>query len=138
MADNPSKLIHIGLIQKIYVGKAYIFLRKQTENHYCWFEEGINEQETEIFSASSISEAMRLAHRTFKPQSFRTVICGFCYTLPERDEHGMNALFYQMAASYNSSNGVYFDEELGYNCFVQNASLEARNLLERLKRQQKI
>jgi len=61
------------------------------------------------------------------------VNCGFRYTLPERDEHGYNALFHQMAASYATSNGVYFDEESGNNCFVNFASEEAKNLLKVLQ-----
>ena len=59
--------------------------------------------------------------------------CGFRYTLPERDEHGLNALFNQMVASYSSSNGVYFEQELGHPCIVQNASIQARLLWKKLK-----
>jgi hypothetical protein len=33
-----------------------------------------------------------------------------------------------MVSSITTPNGIYFDEELGNNCFVQNQSLEAREL----------
>lgn len=122
------KLIHIA---KIFTeGKhQHLFLRKVSNDEYRWFGD---ETATPI-SASTIEEALRLAARHWKDQSYRTIICGFRYTLPERDEHGINALFHQMAASISTPNGVYFDEELGNNCFVQNYSLEARDLFFSLR-----
>jgi len=93
-------------------------------------EDNAGEQATTV-SGETVEEAMRLAARHWQKDSFTTVICGFRYTLPERDEHGINALFHQMVASYSSMNGVYYDEELGNNCFVQNASDEAIRLWKR-------
>lgn len=131
-ANNP--LIHIGRIQTKENPVVYLFLRQSPEKRYTWFVEGPDgEQETEI-SENSICEALIKAKENWKGQAFRTVICGFRYTLPERDEHGENALYYQMAASYASSNGIYLDEDLGHTCIVQNASLEARKLWERLRK----
>jgi hypothetical protein len=128
-----EKLIHIGKYHPPHKGTKYLFLREKSSNDYRWYEEeDSSEKETAVFG-TSIEEAMRLAHKTWKNQAFRTVICGFRYTLPERDEHGINALFCQMAASYSSPNGVYFDEALGHNCFVQAASKEALDLWLKLK-----
>jgi len=128
--SNHPKLIHVGEHLVPGEGKRRLFLREEGSGSYRWFDE--NEAATDV-AAPTVNEALRLAHRTWKNNGFRTLICGFRYTLPERDEHGMNALFHQMAASHNSFNGVYFDEELGHNCFVQNASLEALNLLKQLE-----
>lgn len=134
-----DKLIHIG---RIYIeGQwSYLFLRKNAHGHFTWFQEQNNLQneiETPV-SALTEEEALRLAPRYWRNQSFNTLICGFRYTLPERDEHGINALFHQMVASYSSSNGIYYDDELGNNCFVQNASDEALNLWKRLKDQKRL
>lgn len=117
------KLIHAAKI--FQQGKhKLLYLRKVSPDEYRWFCEGTPTEVTGI----TIEEALRLAARHFSQDSYRTIICGFRYTLPERDEHGINALFHQMAASLSTPNGVYFDEELGNNCFVQNSSLEAREL----------
>lgn len=131
--DSPSKLIHIAQIYAQNGESTYLFLRK-IGPQFVWFQESSPSIESETnIEAATIEEAMRLGYRFWKNESFRTVICGFRYTLPERDEHGINALYHQMAASYSSMNGVYYDEELGNNCFVQGASNEALQLWQRLK-----
>lgn len=123
-----AKLIHIGRIEGTTPMPKYIFLRQMTPYHYAWFMwDNPNETETPVWGPTA-EEAIRLAYKHWKIDNFRTVNCGFRYTLPERDEHGSNALFYQMIASYSSMNGIYFDEELGSNCIVHNASMEARKL----------
>lgn len=133
-----AKLIHAARIFSQGRNK-YLLLRKKGGEHFAWFEEDENDHETETnVIAPTIEEALRLAVRQWKESSFRTVICGFRYTLPERDEHGMNALFHQMAASCSSMNGVYYDEELGNNCFVQSPSNEAYQLWQRLKKQNRL
>lgn len=126
-----AKLIHIGKIESNQPVPQYLFLRQLGPYHYAWFQPDAqgNEQETPIWGPTT-EEAIRLAYRYWKLDNFRTVNCGFRYTLPERDEHGMSALFYQMAASYTSMNGIYFDEEVSSNCIVHNASMEARRLLK--------
>jgi hypothetical protein len=128
-ALKVGKLIHAAAIYAN--GKwCYLFLREDAKRHFTWHEEqenGTNEITTPI-SAPSIEEAMHLASKHWKNNSFKTIHCGFRYTLPERDEHGINAFFYQMVASYSSGNGIYYDESIGNNCFVQNASEEALNL----------
>jgi hypothetical protein len=122
------KLIHIA---KIFTDGKHqlLFLRKVSNDEFRWFE---SKNPTPVY-APTIEESLRLAVRHWKEKSYSTIICGFRYTLPERDEHGINALFHQMAASLSTSNGVYFDEELGNNCFVQNYSLEARDLFLTLR-----
>ncbi len=130
---EKGRLIHVAEIQE--QGKRYLFLRQLDPYRYVWFKEvGPDEIETAIWGANT-EEAIYAARKAWKNELFRTLKCGFRYTLPERDEHGSNALFYQMAASYNSMNGVYFEDELGSNCIVHNASMEARNLLKRLQQQ---
>lgn len=122
------KLIHVAFILRHKQGKSTLFLRKISDQEYAWFEEYEEDPgvEKEIaLKATTVEEAMRLAHRHLNEFSFRTLNCGFRYSLPERDEHGCNALYWQMVASYSSPGGVYFDEEVGHNCFVQGASLQA-------------
>lgn len=130
---SKGRLIHAAMYLDKHNGKKYLLLRETAPHCYTWFVDcDANEVETEV-SAPSIAEALRKARRAWKFKSFQTVACGFRYTLPERDEHGINALFHQMAASYKTPNGVYFDEELGHNCFVQAASAEALDLWKRLE-----
>lgn len=122
-------LIHVGICFRKGIGSHHLYLRKIDPHTFQWFH---GEKETSV-SANNIEEAIRLANREWKINDFRLLNCGFRYTLPERDEHGINALFHQMVASYSSSNGIYYDSALGANCIVQNASLEARNLWNKLK-----
>jgi len=130
---NNQPLIHVGTT-KLTPLPTYLFLRKVDQHHYVWFKENESgiEEPTPI-EAERITEALRLANTHWKNHYFTLLNCGFRYTLPERDEHGMNALFSQMVASYSTSNGVYFEEELGHLCFVQAASIEARQLWKKLK-----
>jgi hypothetical protein len=138
MENSPGKIIHAArTMQKNAV--CYLLLRQTGEQHFCWFEMHASLEETETtISAQTIEEALRLARQHWSLLAFRTVNCGFRYTLPERDEHGMNALFHQMAASYSSMNGVYFDPDMGNNCFVNFASDEARSLWKTLKEAKKL
>lgn len=133
---EKGPLIHVAEIQEQNKGKRYLFLRQLDPYRYVWFKEESpgNEIETVIWGANT-EEAIYAARKAWKNELFRTLNCGFRYTLPERDEHGSNALFYQMAASYSSMNGVYFEDELGSNCIVHNASMEARDLWKRLQQQ---
>lgn len=138
--DKLSTLIHVGRFLALGAEAKYLFLRSVNLHTFTWYEQSplLTEDETETsFTASTIEEALRIVNHALKDNDFRTLNCGFRYTLPERDEHGLNALFYQMVASYSSSNGVYFDEEIGCNCFVQNGSEEARNLWKQLKANEK-
>jgi hypothetical protein len=128
-------LIHAAEAFLPYLGKRRLFLRQTEPRRYRWFlNEGANEEETTV-EADTIEEALRLGRREWKKHGFRTVNCGFRYSLPERDEHGMNALFHQMKASYSTANGIYFDDEMGNNCFVNFASDEALNLWKQLQKE---
>lgn len=137
--ESQAKLIHVA---KIFAGdgqRQLLFLRKMSARMYVWYlVQGEDAEVATDVEADTIEEAMRLAVRKWKNDDFKTMICGFRYTLPERDEHGINALFHQMAASNSSMNGVYYDDELANNCFVQNASIEARQLWKKLHNQKRL
>lgn len=127
------KLIHIAHVYLKNEGHAYLFLRKMDPYRYMWFQQNHlgAEVETSVWGGT-VEETILAAYKEWKYQSIRMVHCGYRYTLPERDEVGTNALFHQMAASYSSMSGIYFDEDLEFNCIVQNASSEARELLKRI------
>lgn len=136
--SSLANLIHVGRRYPQGALPPWLFLRKVNTHIFTWYEQRDDGAETETsVTAPTIREALRLAHRQWKEDAFMTLKCGFRYPTPERDEHGQNALFYQMIASLSSMNGIYFDEELGCNCFVQNASQEARTLWEKLKAHEK-
>lgn len=138
MANQTPKLIHIGIKRTSHASREYVFLRKLSADQFQWFiEANGNETPTELVATNS-EEAMRQANRLWKDEDLQFLMCGFRYNLPERDEHGTNALFHQMAASYNSMNGAYFDEDIGHNCFVQNASLEALSLWRKLAKENRL
>lgn len=132
--NKPSKVIHAAIIHSRGLRRVNLFLREIGPTHYTWFmeKEGDVEEETSV-SAPTIEEALYAARLFWKKDSFRTLHCGFRYTLPERDEHGNNALFCQMVSSYDNSGRVYFDQELGNNCLVIHASEEALSLWHRLQ-----
>lgn len=136
MTNSTNRLIHVAKIQENFF--KYLFLREKEPNYFIWSEDenGI-EKETALFG-TTIEDAISKARKEYKSKGFKTVNCGYRYTLPERDEHGTNALFFQMKESYSTSNGVYFDETLGNLCHVQFASLEAQNLLKKLKQENRL
>jgi hypothetical protein len=123
--------IHVALIQP----KSYLFLRKRENGYFQWFQVNHSfdkEEETPVGGTSCV-QAIAAGHKAWKESSFRPLHCGFCYTLPERDEVGMNALFCQMALSYNSPNGRYFDEQVGHFCYVDFASQEALEIWRKIR-----
>ena len=124
---NLPKLIHLArILPQGDPNPSYLYLRQVEKDQFSWFDREANITNAPV--AKTVAMALSQAHKHWKHQSFRTVNCGFRYTLPERDEHGMNALYYQMVASYSSSNGIYYDDEVGFNCIVQFASQEALSL----------
>lgn len=132
--SKPGKLIHAAEIQVQESGRHYLLLREIAPFHYAWaIDKGDKEEETGVV-APTVADALIFARRHWKRNAFRTVLCGFRYTLPERDEHGCNALFHQMIASYSTSGKVYFDEELSSNCIVFHASDEAISLWHYLQK----
>lgn len=137
--EPKFKLFHAARIQPKGGGIQYLLLRQKDPHTYAWFMDVENGAESaESIVAETIGEAMHLARQHWKEMHFRPLNCGFRYTLPERDEHGINALFHQMIASYSVPNGTYFDDDLGSNCFVNFASQEAIELWKRLKQADKL
>lgn len=134
-----GKLIHLAQIILPQKGPRLLLLRKEDAVRYAWYEEHAPSKEsaTPLF-APTAEEAIRGAYLNWKENFFRTINCGFRYSLPERDEHGNNALFHEMVASYSSMNGIYFDEDLGHNCFVNFASDEAKKLWKELQSQKRL
>lgn len=131
--------MHTAYIHLPEKGKTLLLLREVAARDYCWYREIDSDVEEDTgIRGDTPEEALRAAHRHWRLHSFRTLICGFRYTLPERDECGMNALFHQMVASHRSANGVYYDEDVGHNCYVQNASQESLDLWKRLESQQRL
>ncbi len=132
-------LIHVGRYILPKKGRRLLYLRQKDPSYFAWYEESPEGEEVETdIGGANVEDALRLAHKEWRGYYFTTLNCGFRYTLPERDEHGSNALFYQMIASYSTATGVYFDQNLGHNCFVQAASQEALDLWDRLKHKGKI
>ena len=131
METIQNRIIHIG---KLHGPKIILILRQMAPFRYVWFKvrDRGGEEESPIWGGTP-QEAIQAARKAWKSESFQTINCGFRYTLLERDEYGANALFCQMAASYSTSSGVYFEEELGSNCIVHNASAEARDLYKKLE-----
>lgn len=54
---------------------------------------------------------------------YQSLKCGTRFTLPERDEIGRPALLWEVRASLKSASGVYFDDEAGHFCRVDNIPL---------------
>lgn len=134
-----GKLIHLAQVILPSKGPRLLLLRKEDSVRYTWFEENPKgEEKATSISAPTAEEAIRQGYLNWKDHVFRTINCGFRYTLPERDEHGNNALFHQMIASYASMNGVYFDEDVGHNCFVNFASDEAKKIWKELQNQKRL
>jgi hypothetical protein len=127
------RLIHIA---RIYPreGGGTLYLRQKEPNLFLWYQEDAqgNERETSV-AAPTIEEALRLGARQWREDYFQTLGCGYRFTLPERDEHGMNALFCQMSAALQTMNGVYFDEDLGHHCSVKQIPSAAYELWIKLK-----
>ncbi len=124
MIMNPE-IIHIGRISK-----QFLYLKKLSEDRYGWFHEGSDARSPEVVGVN-IEEAIRLAKQHWKKDSFYLLPCGYRFTLPERDEHGMNALFCQAVKSLHSINGIYYDEDLGHNCIVNQIPLETQALIRK-------
>jgi len=128
-----GKLIHIAQVSFEKKGKHWLYLRQLEPLKYVWFVvEEDKEQESGIWGATS-EEAIFEGITHWRKFQFTSLNCGFRYTLPERDEIGTPALFHQMAASYATMNGIYFESELGCNCIVQNAPLLSRQLWDALR-----
>ena len=129
--EVKPKIIHLA--KKWHAGRLQLLALVLLGKNYEWIQAPLEDFVKTDLRAHSIEEAIVLARKTWKEEGFFLVNCGYRYTLPERDEHGLEALFHQMAKSLASMTGVYQDEELGHLCLVQNVSLEARHLLDEFK-----
>lgn len=129
------KIIHAARRQAPGEKVKYLLLRMVDPARFVWYEYDNQRTSQTDVEGVTLEEALRCARKCWRNDAFRTINCGFRYTLPERDEHGCNALFHQMIASYSSANGIYFDEEVGNNCFINFASTEARDLWKKLKKE---
>ncbi len=138
-AQLPN-LIHVGRLFDGRGRRCYAMLRKE-DGVYRWYREapGGREEPTPL-QAKSESEAMTAAARFWKDSAFEPVHCGFRYDSQVRDEHGINAQFWEMVLSYSASNidGSYLDPEAGHLCYVDFCSEEARQLWQRLKAQNRL
>jgi len=123
--------IHIAQLES----KGILFLNELKSSEFQWFKMNslLDKAEDTPVIAPSIAEAIQQGYKTWKEEHFRLVHCGFRYLLPERDEVGTNALFWQMALSYNTSNGQYFDKEVGHTCYVDFASQEALEIWRKIR-----
>lgn len=117
---------HVGSI----FPRRYLFLMKLDSSLFQWFKvnSSFEREEEAIPSGETPAKAIFAAHKQWKNDHFRLLNCGFRYSLPVRDETGCNAFFWEMAKSYASPNGSYFDEELGHFCYVDFASQEALSI----------
>ncbi len=122
---------HVGLIYP----KQYLFLNKLNSSEFQWVKAFFPSNRTEPTpcKGATASEAIRAANRLWSAHYFRLLHCGFRYALPERDEVGCNALFWQMAQSYAASNGRYFDPDVGHLCYVDFASQEALEIWRQIQ-----
>ena len=134
----PNKLIHVAKIFDPAKGWSWLYLRKTADTGLVWFQQISETEEPTEVVGDNTEEAIFNARRRWKEQFFTTLKCGFRFTLPERDEIGTNALFHHMLASYAIMNGVYYDEELGHQCIVREASTEALDIMKTLQMQNRV
>ena len=127
-----NTIIHAARVQPKGPRVNYLLLKKENEE-FVWFKladdaENGKEQRTSL-SAPNVAQAVQKGRKEWKDQGFRTLDCGYRYELPERDEYGNPALFFQMVKAYSNSAGTYFDDDLGHTCQVRFASTEALELM---------
>jgi hypothetical protein len=132
-----NDLIHVAKIYKEHEPIRFLYLREVEEGKFSWKEEIESEEIDTGVTASSIDEAMQKAQKKWGIDYFKTLGCGYKYTLPERDEIGSPALFHQMVKSYSIPGGIYQDEDDGLS-IVQNASQEALRLWHQLSSRGKL
>ncbi len=126
--------IHVACLQ-LKRKPAYLFLRKLEDRHFNWFRVNatFDKEDATECSAETLFLAIATARKLWKESAFRLLHAGFHYSLPERDVVGSNALFWQMAKSYESFNGQYFDPEVGHLCYVDFASQEALEIWRKIR-----
>lgn len=130
-----KKLVHVGCVDPRAGFNPYLFLREENEN-YRWYRQSLNGEELPTpVEGRTPEEAIRKASRFWEAEHFHSLHCGIRYNMEPRDEHGINALFYEMAQSYDSGTilGDYWDDRCGHRCYVDFASQEALALWKNLK-----
>lgn len=134
-----SKIIHVG---KVHLpkrrGSNYAILREISPKDFRWFIEDKGQEKETGIKGESIPQAIHNAKKRWKDSAFNPMHCGIRFELPERDQHGTKALFYQMIQSQRHNNGVYFDIKLNQQCIVQNISNEALLLMSRWEKEGKL
>jgi hypothetical protein len=137
-----GKLIHIGKIHGHNEHIEYLYLRKSGPSSFEWYADGWEKEEATGIKSTTLSEAFARASDEWRDSAFSLIHCGYRYDLQERDDIGVEALFYQMVESYHSSGlidamwcGKYNDVEAGHECFVDKASEEALELMRKLERE---
>jgi hypothetical protein len=135
MSKTVGKLIHVASIYSDEGVHTLLFLRKQDEERYRWTIEVNGHEELTDIEGPNPTEAIRLAARRYAHNTFEAMICGFRYDYEDRDEHGINALFHEMATSYGNAtiDGRYQDKELNHQFFVDFAPDEALKLWHKLQ-----
>lgn len=122
---------HVG---KIFPSK-YLFLKKMDSSLFQWFKlnHAFDKEEETSCVGKTAAEAIHAAYKLWKADHFSLVHCGFRYTLPERDQVGCKALFWEMVKSYTAFNGRFFHEEIGHLCYVDFASQEALSIWRKIR-----
>ena len=143
MKKKVNPLTHIAKINSSDGKDCYIFLRKNAEDCFAWYSEDKKGNETALdLEGATAEKAIQTAAHHFKLNDFRPVDCGFRYVLHPRDEHGINAMFHQMVASYGevarAIDGAYHDEGNGQECYVDFASDEALDLWRQLETEDRL
>ncbi len=100
------------IIHKARVNNKWIDLVEIEPAKYGWYE---GDRSLDL-NAGSIPLAFSIARKAFP--DFLPIAAGYKYTLPERDEHGKEALYCEAVKSLESPNGVFFDEKAGHNVVV--------------------
>lgn len=114
------KIIHIAKLDRDKI----ITLQELTPGLFDWFDQ----DKSLNLSSSSIEEAFKKGRKELKARGFSPIHCGYKFTLPERDEHGKEALYIDMMKSLASPNGIFFDETMGHNAVVHQIPSYVRNL----------
>ncbi len=129
---KTNNIIHIAEILPFKMDKQLLILKKCSHHEYEWYLLIDGKENATNIKTETANQAIQLARKKWSLNSFRSIDCGKRFTLPERDEHGTPALYYQMKASYESLTGIYFDNDLGHNCIVKEASQEALDMMHHL------
>lgn len=139
---NGFPLIHIGKLSSADgANEELLFMRQVADDEYCWFREDRSGMEriTEIMG-STPRKAVRSAQQFWGEKGFSSLYCGTRYSTIPQDEHGTPALFCQMVASYSANNtdGSYFDDLAGHECYVDFAPDDSLDLWYQLREDERL